>query len=130
MNKPALRAILEELENVCFRLDLDVIDQPERADAIGAQLQRALDHAQQRLDEARPRETSGNLFPSRPAHAELCVQCGRLWAPAGRLLCATCQAPPIYTEPEYTMIQRHMQDEITDAIRQQPQQIPGKDDPE
>lgn len=53
MNRTALKAIISDLDNACFRLQLDLIEHPDEAETIATQFQRVLDTSQQQLDDAR-----------------------------------------------------------------------------
>ena len=78
MNKSALKVILSEFEDQCFNLQLTLIERGN-AELIAEQFQRALDNAQQRLDDARMLdvwhrhmenhpETMGNMFRAPRKH--------------------------------------------------------------
>lgn len=53
MNALALKTILADLEDFCFRIHLELVQHPEQAETIAGQFQRVLDTSQQQLDDAR-----------------------------------------------------------------------------
>lgn len=77
-----LRAVVALLENATLKLDLELIeyaDHPERVQEIAQRIQRLIDDAQQRMDDARALqiwqrhtenfpETMGNIFRSPRKH--------------------------------------------------------------